>query len=113
VADEESIKSARLTPDENKFLEDNNLSFTDLMREAINKKQKEKKVHTKKQLVNKLIANGVYTIIGLALLMALNMSSNIFTIGIVGGLGAFFVLIGGVQLYLTIKEVGIDGGKRK
>jgi len=104
VSDEESVKSARLTPEEVKFLDENKISFTDLVRESLTEKQKKTKLVSKKQLVNKIITNGVYTIIGLALLSALNFSSNLFTVAIIGGLGAFFCLIGGINLYLTIKE---------
>ena len=114
MADEEIIKSVRLTPEEARLLDEKQISFTDLVKETIDKRQKEEKINTKKQTTNKLIANGVYTIIGLAILSTLNMASNLFTIAIIGGLGAFFTLIGGIQLYLTIKELNIDGQfKRK
>lgn len=109
VEEEPIVKSARLSPEENKVLEDSGLSFADIVRDAIKKTEKKNKVLSRKQRLNKLIANGVYTIIGLSLLSVLNLSSNIITILIIGGLGSFFTVIGGINLYLTIKEVNIYG----
>ena len=118
MVEEEVIKSVRLSPEEAKILEDHKLSFTDLVRNSLERlpketemEKKKDKIKTKKQVVNDLIANGVYTIIGLALLSALNLSSNFFTIAIIGGLGAFFTLMGGIRLYLTIRGANLYGGK--
>lgn len=111
MADDEVTKSARLTSDEAKVLDDQNISFTDLVRDAISNKKKGAKAHSKKELVNKLMTNGVFAIIGLAFLTALNFSSNLFTVCIVGGLGAVFLIYGSINLYLTIKEVNLVNRK--
>lgn len=112
MADEEITKGVRLTPEQAKMLDELNISFSDLAREAIDTKQKENKINNKKQVINKLIANGVYAIIGLSLLTALSTQSNIFTIAIIGGLGAFFTVIGSYNLYITIKGANFERTKK-
>lgn len=114
MADEENIKSARLTPEEAEFLDKNKISFTDLVRESLNTKQKETSTTNKKQILNKLMTNGVFAIIGLCFLSALSFQSNFFTITIVGGLGGFFAIVGSINLYLTIREINQGKpGKKK
>lgn len=105
MADEEIVKSARLTPEEAKLLDEQQISFTDLVRESLNKKTKEISKNEKKQLANKLILNGAYTIIGLCFLSVLNFQSNIFSIALVGGIGGFFTVVGSIQLFIAIREV--------
>ena len=111
MPDIENIKSVRLSPEKAKDFDDLGIPAKELFEEAISKKKEENQLHSKKQLVNKLITNGVYTIIGLALLSALNLSSNLFTVAIIGGLGAFFTIIGGYHLYLTIREANLYNRK--
>ena len=111
MVDEEVVKSVRLSPEEASLLDENDINFSDFVRDSLDKKKKEKKLHSKKELVNKLIANGAFAIIGLALLTALNFSSNLLTVCIVGGLGGFFLVVGAYNLYLAIKEVNIYGRK--
>lgn len=114
MADEENIKSARLTPEEAEFLDKNKISFTDLVRESLDTKQKETSATNKKQILNKLMTNGVFAIIGLCFLSALSFQSNFFTIAIVGGLGGFFAVVGSINLYLTIREINQGKpGKKK
>lgn len=101
--DEDIVKSVRLTQEESKLLGDE--SFPDFVRESLKNKGKKNKVISKKQKINKVITNGVYLIIGIALLSALNLNANIITIGILGGLGSFFSIIGGYNIYLAFREV--------
>lgn len=108
MAEEENIKSARLTPEEAKFLDENKISFTDLVKESLTNVQKKKNKDEKKKLTNKLMTNGIYAIIGLAFLSALNFQSNIYSILLIGGMGAFFALAGGINLYLTIRKIQGD-----
>jgi hypothetical protein len=100
--EEHFTKSVQLTKDEQDLLGDE--SFTDFVRESLKNKKKKNIVISKKQKINKVIANGVYLIIGVSLLSAVNFNANVLTIGILGGLGAFFCIIGGYNLYLAFKE---------
>lgn len=108
MADEEFIKSARLSPEKAKQLDELNIPFKDLVEEAIAGKSKEQSTTNKKQIVNKLMTNGVFAIIGLCFLSALNFQSNMYSILIVGGLGLFFTVMGSINLYLTIHEIRGD-----
>jgi hypothetical protein len=110
VADEEFIKSARLSEEQAKKLDELNIPFKELVDEAIDGKSKQQKTTNKKELINKLMTNGVFAIIGLCFLSALNFQSNTYSILIVGGLGGFFTIMGSINLYLTIRE--IKGGKK-
>ena len=111
MPDIENIKSVRLSPEKAKDFDELGIPAKELFEEAITKKKTENQFHSKKQLVNKLITNGVYAIIGLALLSALNLSSNLFAIAIIGGMGALFCAVGFYHLYLTIKEVNLYNRK--
>ena len=105
MADEDKVVGVRLSPEKAKVFDDLGISAKELLEEALDKKTTETDAIKKKQLVNKLMTNGVYAIIGLCFLSALNFQSNIFSIALVGGIGGFFTVIGSIQLYLTIKEI--------
>ena len=106
MADEEDkVVGARLSPEKAKTFDELGISAKELLEEAIDTKAKKNNITNKKQLVNKLMVNGVYAIIGLCFLSALNFQSNIFSLALIGGIGGFFTVIGSIQLYLTIREV--------
>ena len=105
MADEDKVISARLSPEQGKVFDELGIPAKELLEEALDKKTKENKATTKKQLVNKLMTNGVYAIIGLCFLSALNFQSNIYSIALVGGIGGFFTVMGSIQLYLAIRDV--------
>lgn len=113
MADDEVIKSVRLTPDEARLLDEQQISFADLVRETIEKKQKKLDNVDKKKKISQLIANGTYLIIGLSLVSGLSVQNNLFSILIVGGLATFFLLIGGINFYTTVKGEKLFARKPK
>jgi protein-S-isoprenylcysteine O-methyltransferase Ste14 len=103
MSDESVPKSARLTPDEQTFLDEMKIDFSTFTHEAIADKQKKVVKLSKKQKMNNVIKNGFFVILGLLFFMALGPQSNLVVIAIVGGLGALFSLIGDIGLYLDMK----------
>jgi hypothetical protein len=113
MSDESIPKSARLTPDETKFLDDMHMDFSTFTHEAIEDKKKKHRVLTKKQKINHAVINGFYICLGMLFFMTLGSQSNILVIAIVGGIGAMFSLLGGINLYLSMKEDGFFVRKQK
>jgi hypothetical protein len=106
-------KSARLTPDEQKFLNEMNMDFSTFTHEAIDEKRKKYLQKSKRQKTNFAITNGFFIILGLLFFMALGPQSNMIVIAIVGGLGAMFSIIGGVNLYIGMKSEGMFVRKKQ
>lgn len=113
MVDESYPKSARLTPDEQKVLDDLGLDFSTFTHEAINEKKKKYDKLSKKQKINRAITNGFFVILGLLFFMALGHQSNMIVIAIVGGLGAMFSIVGGINLYTGMKAEGMFVRKTK
>lgn len=105
-------KSARLTSDEKKFLDENKISFTDMVKESISSKKRKHSILTKKQKVNKVITNGFYVMMGMLFFYMLNGIENMLAVGIVAGMGVLFTVVGAINLYLTMKEDGMFGGSK-
>lgn len=106
-------KSARLTAEEQRFLNEMNMDFSTFTHEAIDERKKKYVKMSKKQKINKAIANCFFVILGLLFFMALGNQSNLIVIAIVGGLGAMFSIMGGVNLYLGMREEGMFVRKQK
>lgn len=113
MSDESYPKSVRLTPEEQKLLDELNLDFSTLTHDAIEDKKKKMKNLSKKQKINRVVKNGFFVILGMLFFMALGPQSNIIVIAIVGGIGAMFSLLGGINLYLDIKEDGVFARKKQ
>jgi hypothetical protein len=107
MSDETYPKAARLTEEEQKLLDDLNIDFSSFTHESFEKKKKEHEKLSKKQKINKAITNGFFIILGLLFFMALGPQSNIIVIAIVGGLGAMFTLVGGINLIISMKADNI------
>ena len=100
-------KSARLTPEETAFLEDNNLTLKEVAQEGIKHKKKQIATKTKKQKINAALVNGIFLIIGILFIWTLNFTSSIISIGIIACMGVGFCLVGGLGLYNGMKQEGI------
>lgn len=118
--DDEVVRSARISTDKNKFLEENDIAFKDLVNEAINGKieekqigEKKQKILTKKQKINKVAVNGFYCILGMFLFMLLGQQNNLIATIIIGGMASLFTAVGAVNLYLMNKEDNIFAGRKK
>ena len=103
MSDETYPKSARLTDEEQSFLDDMNIDFSTFTHEAIEEKKKKHAKLSQKQKINKAITNGFFVILGLLFFMSLGSQSNLIVIAIVGGLGAMFTLVGGINLIISMK----------
>lgn len=102
-------KSARITSDEKKFLDDNKISFTDMVKDSIESRKKKHSILTKKQKVNKVITNGFYVMMGMLFFYMLQGIDNVYAVAIVAGMGILFTVVGSINLYLTMKEDGMFG----
>lgn len=100
-------KSVRLSPEKQRLLDELGISLKDAVDEGINKKVKEKQKLTKAQKRTKAIIDGIYLMIGIGFIWTLNFTNNIYSIAIVGGMGAGFMIFGGINLYRGMKAEGV------
>jgi len=101
-------KGARLTPEEIRILDELDIPFSDIVHEAIEKKQKKAVSKSRQQKVQKAAVDGVFLIIGIAFIWTLNFASgSLISIAIVASMGIGFAVLGGFGLYRGMKAEGI------
>ena len=111
------IKTVRILPEDEDFLKDNKISFTDIAREAIQERKKTKKKETWQDKLHFYAMNGMMVLVGIWFIQ-ISMGSNSFfswaiTFGI--GIGMFVIGFFNIAMKLRFKEFNFffknKGGK--